>query len=153
MQSQFMNNLPVPAKQSNKQIDNIQEFSETRSKELSSGVKDSFLPNVADLPWQKMTKVASTIEDSSPSKEVYIKEMVETKNAEKIEGFVSLTMLTEDEKKENKSTVPKLHGIKEQSIEKEESIMAPLQISTKIYVGSLTIVGLYIMYRAVKKTM
>ena len=105
------------------------------------------------MPWQKITKQASDILDASPAKEVYIKEITETKNASPIEGFVSLTMLTEEETKGKNATVPPLHGIKHDQKPDEEKNMAPLNMTTKIYVGSLTIVGLYIMYRAVKKTM
>ena len=152
MQSMILDNLPVPAKPSNQQITNLQEFSEMRKTQLSSGSKDSFLPNQVELPWQKITTQASIVEDTTPPKEVYLKEMVEIKNTTPIEGFVSLTMLTEEEKIDKKETIPPLHGIESPSAEKEATSMTPLNATTKIYVGSLTLVGLYIMYRAVKKT-
>ena len=153
MQSQIINNLPIPSKQSNQKITNSQEFSDIKTKQLALGGNDNFLPNTTELPWQKITKQASDILDASPAKEVYIKEITETKNASPIEGFVYLTMLTEEETKGKNATVPPLHGIKHDQKPDEEKNMAPLNMTTKIYVGSLTIVGLYIMYRAVKKTM
>jgi hypothetical protein len=73
----------------------------------------------------------------------------------------SLTAVTNDNNNEpdgiTSQMLPKIHGITKDIDDDDDKSLLPREFTpdtmTKIYVGSLSIVGLFILFRIVKKTM
>jgi hypothetical protein len=73
----------------------------------------------------------------------------------------TLTALTNDTNNEQDGIIsqmlPKIHGITKDSNDEDDNSLLPRGFTpdtmTKLYVGSLSIVGLFILFRIVKKTM
>ena len=62
-------------------------------------------------------------------------------------------MLTGKKKEDSVKQVPKMNGIKEESTEKkEEEKHFKLDTMTTIYIGSISVIGIYMAYRAIRKT-
>ena len=62
-------------------------------------------------------------------------------------------MLTGKKKEDLVKQVPKMNGIEEESTEKtEDKKHFKLDTMTTIYIGSISVIGIYMAYRAIRKT-
>ena len=151
----FINNLP---KLTHEQIKTKEEICN------KSSVRDNFTVQRCPL-MENFENIESSIYSSKLTKGVILEPINKPVNIMLHTGLFasnkSLTAVTNDNNNEpdgiTSQMLPKIHGITKDIDDDDDKSLLPREFTpdtmTKIYVGSLSIVGLFILFRIVKKTM
>jgi hypothetical protein len=150
MTTKILNILPKPAENSKLKARVNNSFSQNKQKE-QEGFTDREVGFFVDSP-----KFASFTQDAQGTNDVFMKPCAANKScncsnkcgcAKASANYVSLSAIMPGESQ------PKMHGIPTAGEKEEGKSATPMPITTQLYVGSITIVGLFIAYRMIRKTM
>jgi len=150
----LFNNLP---KLTQEQIRNKEEICNR------SSARDNFTVNRSSKT-ENFENIESSLYSSKLTKSVIPETINKPLNLMLHPGLFAsktLTALTNDNNTEidgiTSQMLPKIHGITKDSNDEDDNSLLPRGFTpdtmTKLYVGSLSIVGLFILFRIVKKTM
>ena len=152
MTTTILNILPKPAENSKPKARVNNSFSQNKQKE-QEGFAAREIGYLADSP-----KFASFNQAMQGTNDVFMKPCAANKScncskkcgcakASASENYVSLSAIMPGESQ------PKMHCIPTVGGEPEPKTAMDLPITTQLYVGSITIVGLFIAYRMIQKTL